>query len=152
RRLVLPADSTDDENSRVSWPRHCHRPRAPSESFMSSRTEEALATRRRAKSAAEAQAPDVLFFPETSRRELLVTLAVFLVSCAYLRLFRDVMVTDPDEGVALQGAERILRGQVLYRDFFSFMTPGSFYWMAVLFNVFGSSVGVARSLLVFYVG
>ncbi len=115
---------------------------------MSSRTEEALATRRRSKSAAEAQAPDVLFFPENSRAEWLVTLAVFVVSCTYLRLFRDVMTFNLDEGVSLQGAARILHGQVLYRDFFSFLTPGSFYWTALFFRIFGASIPVARTLLV----
>jgi 4-amino-4-deoxy-L-arabinose transferase-like glycosyltransferase len=119
---------------------------------MNSPTEEALATLRRAKPPAEARMPDVLFFPETSRKEWLVTLAIFLVSCAYLCLFRNASPFDPDEGVALQGAERILRGQVVYRDFFSFMTPGSYYWMALLFKVFGNSMLVARTQLVVFGG
>jgi hypothetical protein len=42
---------------------------------------------------------------------------------------------DPDEGIILQGAERILRGQVPYRDFFSFFTPGSYYLLALLFKI-----------------
>jgi dolichyl-phosphate-mannose-protein mannosyltransferase len=89
-----------------------------------------------------------LFFPERSQAEWLVALIVFLVSCAYLSFFRNSSPFDPDEGVALEGAERILHGQVLYRDFFSFMTPGSFYWMALLFKVFGSSMLVARTQLI----
>jgi hypothetical protein len=99
-----------------------------------------------------APAPESLLLPETSRKEWLVTLVIFLVSCAYLRLFRDGMTFDPDEGVALQGAARILHGQVLYRDFFSYMTPGSYYWMALLFRIFGSSMLVARTMLVAYGG
>jgi 4-amino-4-deoxy-L-arabinose transferase-like glycosyltransferase len=93
-----------------------------------------------------------LFFPERSRTEWLVALGVFIVSGAYLWLFRNGSPFDPDEGVALEGAERILRGQVLYRDFFSFMTPGSFYWMAVLFKVFGNSMLVARTQMIVYGG
>lgn len=79
-----------------------------------------------------------------------MTLAVFVVSCSYLRLFRDGMTFDPDEGVALQGAARILHGEVLYRDFFSFMTPGSYFWMALLFKLFGTSMIVARTMVIVY--
>jgi 4-amino-4-deoxy-L-arabinose transferase-like glycosyltransferase len=55
---------------------------------------------------------------------------------------------EPDEGIILQGAQRILRGEVLYRDFFSFLTPGSYYLLAFLFKIFGSSILVARTALV----
>jgi hypothetical protein len=54
---------------------------------------------------------------------------------------------EPDEGIVLQGAQRILQGEVLYKDFFSFFTPGSYYLLAFLFNIFGSSIVVARSAL-----
>ncbi len=57
---------------------------------------------------------------------------------------------EPDEGIILQGAQRILRGQVLYRDVFSFFTPGSYYLLAFLFKLFGSSILVARTALVFF--
>jgi 4-amino-4-deoxy-L-arabinose transferase-like glycosyltransferase len=57
---------------------------------------------------------------------------------------------DPDEGIILQGAQRIVQGQVLYRDFFSFFTPGSYYLLALLFKVFGSSMLVARTALAVY--
>ena len=46
-----------------------------------------------------------------------------------------------------QGAQRILRGDVLYRDFFSFYTPGSYYLLALIFKLFGSSIVVARTAL-----
>src|SRR5579862_8928781 len=94
--------------------------------------------------------------PRTSARERIkdrwIVLLLFLVSCLYLALFRDYTVFNADEGVILQGAERILAGQVPYRDFFSFYTPGSFYWMALLFRVFGNSMLVARAALVMYGG
>lgn len=93
-----------------------------------------------------------MYFPERSRAEWLVALAVFFVSCAYLGLFRDARAFGKDEGIVLEGAERVLRGQVLYRDFFSFLSPGSFYWMALLFKVFGSTVRVARAPLIIYGG
>lgn len=73
--------------------------------------------------------------------------AVFFLSVAYLCLFRRYTTIEPDEGIVLQGAQRILHGQVLYRDFFSFLTPGSFYLHALLFRTFGSSFTVPRTAL-----
>src|SRR2546430_8083144 len=75
----------------------------------------------------------------------LIPLLIFLVSLFYLSLFRRYSVIDPDEGVVLQGAERILRGEVPYRDFFMFYTPGSMYIVAALFKIFGDSLIVART-------
>ncbi|HEV2383037.1 MAG TPA: hypothetical protein VG206_24995 [Terriglobia bacterium] len=74
---------------------------------------------------------------------------VFLASFSYLYLFRRYTMMEPDEGIILQGAERILRGQVPYRDFFSFYTPGSYYLTALLFKILGDSVLVARTALAF---
>lgn len=80
------------------------------------------------------------------------SLLVFLLSAGYLWLFRRSTAMEPDEGIILQGAQRILHGQVLYRDFFTFLTPGSYYLHALLFKIFGSSFLVARTALVFYGG
>jgi 4-amino-4-deoxy-L-arabinose transferase-like glycosyltransferase len=82
-------------------------------------------------------------------REHYVVVVLFLFSLAYLSFFRHVNAMEPDEGILLQGAQRILVGQVLYRDFFSFYTPGSYYLLALLFRACGSSIIVARSFLAF---
>jgi 4-amino-4-deoxy-L-arabinose transferase-like glycosyltransferase len=79
--------------------------------------------------------------------EAWIAAAVFLLATGYLLLFRRYTTIEPDEGIVLQGAQRILRGEVLYRDFFSFLTPGSFYLQALLFKVFGNSFLVPRSTL-----
>jgi 4-amino-4-deoxy-L-arabinose transferase-like glycosyltransferase len=100
-----------------------------------------------APSAGAEAAPAGTFRPEESRSERWILAAVALLSFAYLLLFRRYTTMDPDEGIILEGAQRVLRGQVLYRDFFSFCTPGSYYFVALLFKVFGSSVLVARSAL-----
>ena len=105
----------------------------------------------------DATAPDAsepieelaLYLPEQSPIDRHLALMMFLASFVYLYLFRRYTAMDPDEGIILQGAERILNGQVLYRDFFSFFTPGSYYLLALLFRIFGSSMLVARSALVF---
>src|SRR6266566_5499419 len=88
------------------------------------------------------EAPDSL--PSCPDRDRLVPLLLFVVSFAYLASFRHYSSLEPDEGIVLQGAERILRGEVPYRDFFSFYTPGSFYLVAFLFRFAGDSLVVAR--------
>ena len=84
--------------------------------------------------------------------EFYISAAVFLLSFSYLLLFRRYTTMEPDEGIVLQGAQRILHGQVMYRDFFSFLTPGSFYLHAFLFRIFGSSFIVPRTSLAFIGG
>jgi 4-amino-4-deoxy-L-arabinose transferase-like glycosyltransferase len=90
--------------------------------------------------------------PEHSLREWGIALLVFVLSLFYLRIFYKYTVLNGDEGILLQGAQRILQGQVLYRDFFSLVTPGSYYWTAMLFKAFGSSILVARAALMVYGG
>jgi 4-amino-4-deoxy-L-arabinose transferase-like glycosyltransferase len=91
-----------------------------------------------------------LLLPEKLPLERWIALGVFTISLFYLCLFRRYTSLDPDEGIILQGAQRIVQGQVLYRDFFSFFTPGSYYLLALLFKVFGSSMLVARTALAVY--
>lgn len=69
---------------------------------------------------------------------------IFACCFAYLCIFLHYSTIEPDEGIVLQGAERVLAGQIPYRDFFSFYTPGSFYLVAALFRFFGDSFLVAR--------
>ena len=83
--------------------------------------------------------------PPRAHKDSVIALLLFLASLAYLFLFRRYSAMDPDEGIVLQGAERILRGEVPYRDFFSFYTPGSFYLVAGMFRVFGDSFVVGRT-------
>jgi dolichyl-phosphate-mannose-protein mannosyltransferase len=92
------------------------------------------------------------FLPEGSRSDRWIAAGVFLLTCLYLSLFYNYTILNADEGIVLQGAQRILAGQVLYRDFFSFYTPGSYYWMALLFKIFGSSILVGRTALIVYGG
>src|SRR5258708_17746396 len=82
-----------------------------------------------------------------TRIEYAIPLLVFLRSVAYLSIFCRYTSLEPDEGIVLSGAERILRGEVPYRDFFSFYTPGSFYLVAFWFRIFGDSLAVARTSL-----
>jgi hypothetical protein len=54
-----------------------------------------------------------------------------------------------DEGVLLQGAERLLRGERLYRDFFEFLPPGGFLLTAGWFGLTNVSFFSARVLATF---
>src|SRR5438045_2993559 len=94
----------------------------------------------------------VLVRPELDRNDRAIAAVIFSLTLAYLWIFRRYTSMEPDEGIVLQGAQRILRGQVLYRDFFSYFTPGSYYFLALLFKLFGSSFLVARTALVFFGG
>lgn len=49
-----------------------------------------------------------------------------------------------DEGSTAAQALRIIHGDVIYRDFFTVVTPGSYYTVAWLFQVFGTNLMVMR--------
>lgn len=93
-----------------------------------------------------------LIIAEKLQAERWIAVGIFVAACAYLCLFVRYASLDPDEGIILQGAQRILDGQVLYRDFFSFYTPGAYYFLAAIFRIFGDSFLVARATLVVYGG
>ena len=95
----------------------------------------------------EGQLEENLTIPEGSARDVCLACLVFLFSLVYLRLFYNYTLINGDEGIVLQGAQRVLEGQVPYRDFFSFYTPGSYYWLALFFKLFGSSILVGRVVL-----
>ena len=93
-----------------------------------------------------------VYLPEESLREWGIAALLFSLSVLYLWPFRIFTSLTPDEGIALQGAQRLLSGEILYRDFFSFLTPGSYYWLALRFKIFGDSFFVARAALLLYGG
>ena len=49
-----------------------------------------------------------------------------------------------DEGSTAAQALRIVNGELIYRDFFTVVTPGSYYTIAWLFRLFGESLMVLR--------
>lgn len=101
-----------------------------------------------AAASALSQESEAITIPEKSLADWGLAALTFAGSLIYLLLLYRYTLLNGDEGIILQGAERILRGQVLYRDFFSFLTPGSYYWTALFFKLFGSSILVARAVLV----
>ena len=85
--------------------------------------------------------------PERVGTDVLIAALIVCVSLLFCFLCRYTDM-DGDEGIVLQGAQRVLAGQVPYRDFFTFYTPGPYYLTALLFRVFGSSLAIARIELV----
>jgi hypothetical protein len=65
-----------------------------------------------------------LYRPESSLGEVYIAVSVFVASFAYLCIFRRFTAIEPDEGIILQGAQRILHGDVLYGDFFRSIRRG----------------------------
>ncbi len=74
--------------------------------------------------------------------------AVFALCAAiYLLPFMRLIFIGGDEGSFVDGAVRILHGQVFARDFFEVMGPGPFYLLAGLFKLFGATMVTDRAWL-----
>jgi len=70
-------------------------------------------------------------------------LLVFLAGLAYFLSYMHYGLAY-DEGYLLDSVERILDGQVIYRDFHHTYAPGSFYLVAALFKIFGKTILLER--------
>ena len=78
------------------------------------------------------------------RAEALTAAALLVVALAHLLRIYDRGFNLLDEGFVLHVAERVLQGQVPYRDFFTQLTPGAFLALAGVFAVTGPSVIAGR--------
>jgi hypothetical protein len=78
--------------------------------------------------------------------ELRFTTLIFILAAVLLWLIGGVdrFVLINDEGIYLDGAARILTGQVPYRDFFVLTGPGSFWLLAGMFHLLGITLSHAR--------
>ncbi len=76
--------------------------------------------------------------------ERLTYVGVLLLALAHLGRVYNRGLNLLDEGFVLHVAERVLQGQVPYRDFFTQLTPGAFLALAAVFAVTGPSVIVGR--------
>lgn len=72
---------------------------------------------------------------------------VALGSILYLLPFLRVLAWSPDEGVSEYGAQAVLHGAIPGREFIELYAPGAYYWLALFFKLFGSSIVVARGFL-----
>jgi hypothetical protein len=75
------------------------------------------------------------------------TLAAAAAAVLVLQLgCMDTALLPYDEGIVLLGADRVLRGDVPYRDFWTLYGPATFYLPAAVFRLFGETVLVERLL------
>jgi hypothetical protein len=70
--------------------------------------------------------------------------ALLICSATFLLVSMDRLVNVYDEGIALEGAARVLAGDVIHRDFYAVYGPGQFYVLAALFSIFSPSVLIER--------
>lgn len=61
-------------------------------------------------------------------------------------LFGNRFVLTNDEGIILDSANRMVRGETPYREFFGYMSPGSFWLQAAVFRLFGVTYAMGRVL------
>lgn len=74
---------------------------------------------------------------------------IFAITYWYLSYYRNMLYSfSADEGIFLYGAKRVLDGQIIYRDFFSYFFPGNYYLLALIYKLFGYSFLTARETLV----
>jgi len=73
-------------------------------------------------------------------------IGLVLVCVAAQLAWMDATVGTYDEGLVLVGADRVLRGEMPYRDFWTLYGPGSYYLLAGLFKLFGEFALVERGL------
>ncbi len=74
---------------------------------------------------------------------LVLFLLTFFLSCEYGSLY----FAMDDEAVTVLGAQRLLAGETPYRDFATRHCPGSYYFSAAYFAIFGSEQWGTRSLM-----
>src|SRR5215469_13990204 len=70
-----------------------------------------------------------------------------LCACLYILPFMRLFQFGTDEGTLDYGAVRVFHGQVFARDFFEVIGPGTFYWLAAFFKLFGISFLATRICL-----
>jgi hypothetical protein len=87
--------------------------------------------------------------------------AAFYIYVNYFKLPRTPILRTEDYLMYLTEAEGMMRGEVIYRDFFQFLTPGIDFTYYVLFTFFGPTaltvnvsvvvLGLCSTVLVFYI-
>ena len=78
------------------------------------------------------------------RLEWICTGLLLAVATWYWLQFFNRSTNLLDEGSTAAQALRIVNGDVIYRDFFTVVTPASYYTVAALFQIFGASLIVLR--------
>jgi hypothetical protein len=98
---------------------------------------------------ATASSPTSKPMQATSAARLKSYILYTLCACLYILPFMRLYMLGTDEGILDNGAVRVIHGQVFARDFFEVIGPGTFYWLAGFFKLFGVSFLATRICLFF---
>ena len=91
--------------------------------------------------------------PEASKGKLFGACASFLIAMLLSHAIAGPQLNlYLDEGIYLHGAQRILEGQNLYKDWLGFTGPGTDWIFAAVFGLFGNSLFVAHVVLDLEIG
>lgn len=74
-------------------------------------------------------------------------LIIFFVSLIVLLFFFNRGFAYYDEGFILHAAQRVARGEIVYKDFDFIYTPGAIFLLAAVFKLFGESILIGRILI-----
>jgi hypothetical protein len=88
-----------------------------------------------------------LLWKSLQHRRYLPYLVFGLCASFYFLPFMLLLLRGFNEGTLDCGAVRILHGQLLGRDFFEVIGPGTFYWLALFFKLFGVTFLASRICL-----
>lgn len=77
------------------------------------------------------------------QKSIIAALAVFIAAMVYFSSYAEYGLAY-DEGYLLDGVEKLMDGQLIYRDFHHTYAPGRFYLIAGMFKVFGKNLLVER--------
>lgn len=85
-------------------------------------------------------------------KNAIIFLLVLLHIIVFVSYFYNIplLTGNPDEGLLLSGAKRILEGQIPYKDFFYPHTSGDAYLLALFFIIFGKTYFIAKSMVFFF--
>ncbi len=84
---------------------------------------------------------------EVTKRAYIPYLIFTLCASLYFLPFMRLLLQTRPEGLLVYGAVRIVHGQVFARDFFEVVGPGTFYWLALFFKLFGITFVATRICL-----
>jgi 4-amino-4-deoxy-L-arabinose transferase-like glycosyltransferase len=92
-------------------------------------------------------------FMQNQSKNNIVPLLFMVFALFFLFLLFNQGVNRYDEGIFVYGAEKILDGDIPYKDFWAIYFPAQFYTLAALFKLFGPTMIAARicSTLIRYI-
>ncbi len=96
---------------------------------------------------AKATRPRTRQWQKPPTRQYIPYLIFTLSASLYFLPFMRLLLQTPPEGLLVYGAVRIVHGQVFARDFFEVVGPGTFYWLALFFKLFGVTFAATRICL-----